>query len=72
MEQLHTKHPQPRAAAAHITRRRSLMTLTRASVYLRNHALKRLHDFGAFSILIVGEDARDQDDGCEHDAQVQL
>ena len=48
------------------------MTLTRESVYLRNHALKRLHDFGAFSILIVGEDARNQDDGREHDAQVQL
>lgn len=41
-------------------------------VYLWNHVLEGLHDLGALSLLIIGEDACDDDDGCQHDAQVQL
>ena len=41
-------------------------------LYLRHHVFERFHDFGAFRLLIVGEDASNEHHRGEHYAQVQL
>ena len=40
--------------------------------HLRYHTLEGLHNFGALRLLIVGETARHDYDGCQHNAQVKL
>lgn len=40
--------------------------------HLRDHVLEGLHDLGALCLLEVGEAASDDDDGWQHDAQIEL
>ena len=39
---------------------------------LWHHALKRFHNLGALRVLVVGEEAGDDDDDRQHDTQVHL
>ena len=45
---------------------------TRESLYLWDHVFKRIHNGGALSFLVVGEDAGDEDDGRKNNTEVEL
>ena len=46
------------------------LTVIKCDIYLGNHVLERLHNFGGFAFLVVREDASNDYDSSQDNAQI--